>query len=116
MVKSVNPISALLFLAAVFLSAAAQVFLKKAALRQHQSLLREYLNWRVAVGYMIMLGCTAITVIAYRGIPLSIGMIMETTSYIYIMAFGALVFKERVSGKKIVALGLIICGIILYAT
>ena len=36
----------LLYLCSTFLSAVSQVFLKKAALREHKSVLAEYTDWR----------------------------------------------------------------------
>ena len=41
----------LLYLCSTFLASISQVLLKKAAMREHRSLLAEYTDWRVILGY-----------------------------------------------------------------
>ncbi len=60
----------LLYLCSTFLSAVSQVLLKKAALREHKSVLAEYTDWRVILGYALFVGCTLLTMLAYKGVPL----------------------------------------------
>ena len=69
----------------------------------------------IIVAYMMFVGTTFLSILAYKGIPLSMGPILEATSYIYVTFFGVKIFKEKLNRKKIVALCLIICGIIIYA-
>lgn len=104
-----------LLLLGVFLSAISQVMLKKAALRQYSSKLREYLNPLVIVAYMIFVGTTFLSIYAYKGIPLSMGPVLEATSYIYVTIFGVTIFKEKLNKRKLVGLALIIAGIITYS-
>lgn len=104
-----------ILLVSVFVSAISQVMLKKAALKTYDSRLREYLNPLVIFAYCLFLGCTFLTVLAYRGIPLSWGPVLESTSYIYVTVFGALFFKEKITAKKLLALALIVAGIAVYA-
>lgn len=102
-------------MAGVFLSAISQVMLKKAAMRTYASKLKEYLNPLVLFAYVLFVGTTLLSVYAYKGIPLSMGPVLEATSYIYVTIFGVLIFKERLSKKKIFALALIIGGILVYS-
>lgn len=104
-----------LYLASVFLSSVSQVLLKKAAMRSHASAIKEYTDWRILVGYSIFIGCTLLTMIAYRGVPLNWGPVLEASGYLYITVFGVFIFKEKLSGKKLAALGLIIAGILIYS-
>ena len=106
---------ACILLVGVFLSSVSQVMLKKAAQKKYDSWIREYLNLPVIMAYALFFCCTLLSVIAYRGIPLSLGPILETTGYFYITFFGIRIFHERLSRKKIIALALIILGIIIYA-
>lgn len=106
---------ACVLLAGVFISAISQVMLKKAAMKKYDSPIKEYLNPLVIIAYVMFVGTTFLSIIAYKGIPLSMGPILEATSYIYVTFFGVKIFKERLNSKKIVALGLIICGIVVYA-
>lgn len=104
-----------IFLFGVFISSVAQVLLKKAAMRSYASRLREYLNPLVITAYTIFLLSTLLTMLAYRVVPLSLGPILEATSYVYVTAFGVLIFKERLTPKRVVALGLIVVGIAVYS-
>ena len=105
----------LLYLGSVFLAAVSQVLLKKAALRPHRSVIAEYTDWRVLLGYVLFFGCTLLTMLAYRGIPLNLGPVLEATSYLYVTVFGVTIFHEKLNRKKILALTLIVCGVLLYS-
>lgn len=110
-----DPWYALLALVAVFISAISQVLLKKAAQKKYDSLLKEYLNVPVITAYGIFFIATVLTVLAYRGIPLSMGGVLEATGYIYVTFFGWKIFNEKITKKKIAALVLIIAGICVYS-
>lgn len=99
----------------VFISAISQVMLKKAAMKKHDSVIKEYLNLLVIFAYVLFVGTTFLSILAYKGIPLSMGPILEATSYIYVTIFGVTIFKEKMNLKKVVALGMIIVGIVVYA-
>lgn len=104
-----------ILLLGVFISAISQVMLKKAAMKKYDSPIKEYLNPLVIVAYMMFVGTTFLSILAYKGIPLSMGPILEATSYIYVTFFGVKIFKEKLNSKKVIALCLIIGGIIVYA-
>lgn len=99
----------------VFISAISQVMLKKAAQKTYDKRIKEYLNPLVIFAYIIFVGTTFLSIIAYRGIPLSLGPILEATSYIYITIFGVKIFGEKVNKQKILALCIIIAGIMIYS-
>ena len=104
-----------ILLAGVFISAISQVMLKKSAMKSYDSKLKEYLNPMVISAYLMFVGTTFLSIVAYKGIPLSMGPILEATSYIYVTFCGVRIFKEKLNEKKILALVLIIIGIVLYA-
>ncbi len=99
----------------VFISAVAQVLLKKESQKEHSSRIKEYLNPLVIVAYTVFFGATILSILAYKGIPLSLGPVIEATSYIYITIFGVVIFREKLSIKKLTALALIISGILVYS-
>lgn len=105
----------LLYLGSTFLASVSQVLLKKAAMREHKSLLAEYTDWRGILGYGLFVGCTLLTMLAYRGVPLNVGPVLEATGYLYVTIFGVTIFHERMNPKKIGALALILLGIVVYA-
>lgn len=104
-----------IFLFALFLSAISQVMLKKAAIRTYPTKLREYLNPLVIFAYIIFFGTTFLSIYAYKEIPLSMGPVLEATSYIYVAIFGMTIFHERIGPRKLLALALILSGIIVYS-
>ena len=106
---------AALMLMGVFISSVAQVLLKKAAERQYDSIISEYLNIRVVTAYAIFFAATFLSIFAYRVVPLSMGAILEATGYIWVTIFSVTIFHERIGGEKIIALLMIIAGIIVYS-
>ena len=106
---------ACLCLFGVFISAISQVLLKKSAQKHYDSVIQEYLNPRVIIAYGIFFAATLLSVFAYRGIPLSMGPILDATGYLYVTLFGVTIFHERMSVRKGIALALIIAGIVIYS-
>ena len=72
-------------------------------------------DWRVVLGYGLFVGCSLLTMLAYKGVPLNVGPVLEATGYIYVTFFGVVIFHEKMNPKKIGALVLIILGILIYA-
>lgn len=99
----------------VFVSAISQVMLKKAAKKTYDNPIKEYLNPLVIFAYVLFVGTTFLTILAYRGIPLSMGPVLEATSYIYVTIFGVTIFHEKMNRRKLLALGCILAGIIVYS-
>ena len=106
---------AVLMLFGTFISAVAQVMLKKAAQKQYASFWQEYLNPRVIIAYVIFFGASLLAVFAYKAVPLSMGPILEATGYLYITIFSVCIFHEKLNAKKIIALALIVGGIAVYS-
>ena len=79
----------------VFVSAISQVMLKKSAMKQYESKIKEYMNPLVIIAYIMFVGTTFLSIIAYKGIPLSMGPILEATSYIYVTFFGEKFLKKN---------------------
>ena len=105
----------LVFLLSVFISSVSQVLLKKSALRTYPDRLHEYMNPLVITAYTIFVISTLLDVFMYRYLPVNLGPVLETTSYVYVTLFGVMIFKEKVGRKKIAALTLIVAGILIYA-
>lgn len=104
----------IVYLSSVLVAAVSQVLLKKEAMKPHENVIREYLNPLVIIAYLFFFGTTVLSILAYKGIPLNLGPILETTSYFYITIFGVVIFKEKLTGRKILALVLIVAGIAMY--
>lgn len=104
-----------LLLVGVLVSSVSQALLKMEAISSHDSLIKEYLNVKVIVAYIMFFASTFFSIMAYKGIPLSLGPVLEATSYIYVTIFGVTIFKEKISSMKILSLGLILVGIFIYS-
>lgn len=103
-----------MLLISVFIACISQVMLKKSSEINYKRTIEEYLNPLVVGSYILLLITTLLSVFAYRKIPLSMGTILETTSYIYITFFGVKIFGEKINSRKLGGLALIITGILLY--
>ena len=105
----------LLFLFSVLISSVSQIILKKSANVQHESMIKEYLNVRVISAYALFFLSSLLTLFAYRGVPLSMGPVLETTGYIWVTLLGLFWLKERVNAKKWLGLGFIVIGILVFS-
>ena len=98
----------------VFISAFSQVLLKKSALKTYSSFWREYLNIYVVPAYAIYFLAVFLDLIALKKVPVSFVPVAEASSYIFVLIFGKIFFKEHFSKRKIVAMGLIMTGIVIF--
>jgi multidrug transporter EmrE-like cation transporter len=90
-----------------------QIILKSSADMKYDNKLKEYLNPRVIIAYGIFFFATLVTVYAYKGIPLSVGPILETTGYLWISLLGYFILKEKISRRKLIGLVIVVAGIII---
>lgn len=124
------------YLAGVFVSAIAQILLKKSAgkkygyklrdycynkgytklarLLKYEPQIREYLNPYVIISYSIFIGATFCTIFAYSGIPLSFGPILAASEYIFVAVLSRTILKEKINKKKLIGLAVICVGIIIF--
>lgn len=104
----------IIFLVSVFVSSVSQVVLKTSAKKEYQDRLHEYMNPRVIIAYGMFFLSTIAGVVAYRGVPLSLGAVLESTGYIWVTVLGFLFLKERLNKKKVLGICCILVGIIVF--
>ena len=104
----------LIFLLSVFIASFSQILLKKSANRNHNSRIREYLNKFVVIAYFIFFISTILTIIAYKGIELKCGTVIESTGYIFILIMGRIFLDEKITKNKILGVLIIILGIFIF--
>ena len=92
-----------------------QILLKKSAQKKHASFIREYLNPYVITAYTIFLIATLTTIYAYKGIPLSLGAVLDSSGYIFLSILGMLFLGEKITWKKAISLCIIVTGIIVFS-
>lgn len=104
-----------LFLLSVFISSCSQIALKKSANRRHENKIKEIMNPTVIGAYAMFFGASLLTVFAYRGVDLSWGPVLETTSYVYVMILSGMFLGERITKRKVIGNVIIVLGILIYA-
>ena len=98
----------------VFIASLSQTLLKWESGKEHKSFVREYLNVGVIGGYGLLALSMLLTMFAYKKLPLSMTPAFESCSYIFVTIFGAAVFHEKITKKKLMALALIVAGILVF--
>ena len=101
----------LLFLFAVLLSSFGQVLLKRGAARKDEKLWKQYANPWVLSGYALFFAALAINSVAYRGVPLKTGPVLDATGFFFVPCLSWFFFKERLTRKKVLGFFLIFTGI-----
>lgn len=105
----------IIIISSVFLAACAQMLLKQGARQQYDIWWRQYINGWVIGGYAIMLGTMLINIFAMsRGVEVKEVSIIESMSYLFVPILSFVIYKERLTWQKIIAIGVIIIGIIVF--
>ena len=115
----------LLMIFAQLLASVSQLLLKKAALKygdddpeagkkRLMGLVRQYLNFLVIAGYVLLMVSMLLSIICYGGMPYMYVVIIEPVSYIMVMLLSRVFFKERLTGRKLFGMGLILTGILVF--
>jgi len=99
----------------VFISSISQIILKKSASKIYDNHLKEYLNPYVITAYFIFFASTFITIYALKYVPLSMGPILESSGYIFIVVLSRMFLKEKISKRKLIGMAIILTGIIVFS-
>jgi len=99
----------------VLIAALSQIILKKAAMRTYDSWIKQYLNFPVVFAYFIFFLSSLCSVIALRVLPLSLMPVWNASSYLFVMLFAYWIMKEKPNKKKLLGLGVILCGIAIFS-
>ena len=105
----------ILVILSVFSAACAQMLLKQGARQNYVGFWRQYLNPWVICGYTIM-ACSLILNIfcMSRGIQVKEVSVIESMSYLFVPVLAFMLFKEKLTMRKICAIAIIISGLILF--
>ena len=99
----------------VFLAACAQMLLKQGARQQYGVWWRQYANGWVIGGYAIMMGAMLMNIYAMsKGVRVQEVSIIEATSYLFVPVLSFICFSEKLTWRKIGAIGIIIIGVIVF--
>ena len=104
----------LLAIVSVIIASFSQILLKKGAMRKYSSFLKEYMNFFVITGYVMMFFSVFLTMIVYRGMEFMNVPVIESIGYVLVTGLSYLVFREKFTKNKVVGICVILCGIFIY--
>ena len=104
----------LLLLLSVVIASFSQILLKKSAKKEYNSIIKEYLNPYVIIGYGMMVLSTITTILAYRGVEYKNGPVIESSGYVLVMFLSYMFFKEKITRKKVIGNILVLIGIFVF--
>lgn len=100
-----------LFILCVFVSSCSQILLKKAALQGNIGI-KTFLNKKVVLGYGIFFVVTVLVTQLYKYIDLSLGTLLDSFGYIFVIGLSVIFLKEKISVRKLIGMFLITIGVI----
>lgn len=104
----------LIYLTGIIISSIAQLLLKKASMIKYDNKIKEYLNLKTIVAYIVFFGATLLSVYSFKGLPLMYGTVIGATEYIFVTLLGYFILKEKINTKTIIGLSLVIIGVIIF--
>ncbi len=91
-----------------------QVALKKAAMELGRSLLGQYANGNVLLGYALMICSMGMISVAYRGVSLKVAPALDSLGFVIVPMLSWLFLGEKVTLVKGAGFLLIICGVLIF--
>ncbi|MDD6641951.1 MAG: EamA family transporter [Bacteroidales bacterium] len=105
----------ILVILSVFAAACAQMLLKRGAQQNYAVFWRQYLNPWVIGGYAIMVCSLVLNIFCMsRGVQVKEVSAIESLSYLFVPCLAFLIFKEKITRRKAIAIAVIICGVLLF--
>ena len=86
-----------LYILSVVIASFSQILLKKSATRQYTSVIREYLNPYVIIGYGMLFGSMLLTIMAFKGMEFKNGAIIESLGYVLVILLSRIFFSEKIT-------------------
>ena len=99
----------------VFACACSQMLLKKGASIKYNSFIRQYLNPWVISGYGIMGLAVIINIYCMsKGVQVKELSIIESLSYLFVPCLSWILFSEKITKRKALAIALILIGVVVF--
>lgn len=111
-----NNMFLLVALMSVVIASFSQVMLKLGAGKTYSSKIREYLNVYVISGYGMLFISMVLTIVAYSHLSYLSVPVVEAVGYVLVPVLSYLIFKEKLSKRKVLGIGFILLGIVIYHT
>lgn len=104
----------LLLALSVTIASFSQVLLKKSALIEYESKIREYLNPYVILGYGMTFLSMLSSLLAYRMVEYKNGPLIESAGFVIVLILSLLFFKEKITIRKWFGSLFVVIGIIIF--
>lgn len=105
----------LIALVVVYAAACAQMLLKQGARQGYTSFFRQYCNGWVISGYVLLFAAMVANIwCMHQGLQLKELSIIESTSYFFVPMLSWIIFREPLNLRKVLAIGIIIIGVIVF--
>lgn len=105
----------ILVILSVFAAACAQMLLKQGARKNYVGFWRQYLNPWVIGGYSIMACSLVLNIFCMsRGVQVKEVSVIESLSYLFVPCLAFLLFGERITWRKGIAIAIVISGVIIF--
>lgn len=111
---TLSPASFWIMLSGVTIAAFSQLLLKTSANRPHVGFWKQYLNWRVITGYVMLLISMLFAVWAYAGMDYKYGPAIESIGFALVAFLSWWILKEKMTFRKVLGIGLIVGGLIVF--
>lgn len=106
--------SFVIMLCGVTIAAFSQILLKTSANIEHSGFWKQYLNWRVILGYVMLLVSMLFAVWAYTGMDYKYGPAIESVGFVIVAVLSCVILKEKLTKKKIIGNILIVAGLVVF--
>ena len=105
----------MIYICSTLIAAISQIVLKKAADKQstHKWIYR-FVNLKVIVSNVMLLGTIFMSMIAMRYISYKMAPVFATLSYIFVLLLSCLVLKERINRRQLLGIIMIFAGICVF--
>ena len=100
-----------LFIFAAFLTALSHVLIK-ISINKYKNI---FLSRKLLIACTLLISVTLITITAYKYIGLKYGIVLSSSSYIFIILLSKFILKEKISLKAFFGSALITMGIIIFS-
>lgn len=105
----------LIVILSVFLASCSQMLLKQGARQEYEVWWRQYVNGWVISGYVILFSTMVMNIFAMsRGVKVQEVSIIEAISYLFVPVLSFVIFKEKLTWRKIAAILIIITGVMVF--
>ena len=107
----------LLVIVSVLAAAGAQMLLKQGAKKQYPTLIGQYLNLWVIVGYCIMGASLLLNIFCLsHGVQVKEISTIESLSYLFVPVLSWVFFYEKITWRKTGAIAVIMLGVVVFFT